>query len=108
MAQDEPDRYVDVATKARREGRIFIDYLRNSRGATSVASYSLRARPGAPIAMPLAWSELRRVGSASRYGYANARARLQRMRDPWKDIDRVEQALPSLNAAGPSRRKRGR
>lgn len=94
MAQDEPTRYVDVASKARRKGRIFIDYLRNARGATSVASYSLRARPGAPIAAPIAWSELPRLRSAAQYHFGNIRARIARHPDPWKGINDVEQALP--------------
>jgi bifunctional non-homologous end joining protein LigD len=56
-----------VASKQRRDGKIFIDYLRNTRGATSVASYSLRARPGAPVAVPLRWAELTTIKSGDAF-----------------------------------------
>ena len=58
MAADSPDLFVSTVTKARRGGKIFIDYLRNQRGATAIAPYSPRARPGAPVSMPLDWDEL--------------------------------------------------
>jgi bifunctional non-homologous end joining protein LigD len=94
MAEDEPQRYLDTATKARRGGRIFIDYLRNARGATSVASYSLRARPGAAIAVPLGWDELSRLRAAAQYHIGNIRQRIARRPDPWQGIAGVRQALP--------------
>src|SRR5690606_18881409 len=58
MAANDPAHYVAVMTKARRTGRIFVDYLRNQRGATCVAAYSTRARAGAPVSTPLRWDEL--------------------------------------------------
>ena len=94
LAQSEPERFVAVATKAKRDGLIFIDYLRNSRGATSVASYSLRARAGAPVAMPLDWSELARLASAAAFDLHSARRRLARRKsDPWEGIDSLRQNL---------------
>ena len=97
MAADDPDRYLAVATKARRNNRIFVDYLRNSREATAVAPYSTRARPGAPVAMPVDWSELGRLKSANQYSVQNAVQRLNRMKkDPWAGMSRVKQALPAF------------
>lgn len=94
LAQSAPQRYVAVATKSRRNGVIFIDWLRNGRGATSVASYSLRARAGAPVAMPLDWSELGRIQSAEAFDLHSARRRLARRKtDPWEGIDSLRQDL---------------
>ena len=84
MAERAPDRYVATASKAKRAGVIFIDWLRNSRGATSVASWSLRARPGAGVAMPLRWEELGRTASGADYPLERALRRSARLRgDPW-------------------------
>lgn len=88
LVASEPQRYVSVATMSRRRNRIFVDYLRNSRGATSVASYSLRARPGAPVAVSLAWRELGRLKQSDAYSLATLPARLKRLKaDPWEGID---------------------
>ena len=84
-------------TKARRNNRIFVDYLRNSREATAVAPYSTRARPGAPVSVPIAWSELGSLKSADQYTVKNAVQRLARQRkDPWAAIGRTKQALPNF------------
>jgi bifunctional non-homologous end joining protein LigD len=58
MAEEAPERYVATASKTVRGGKIFLDYLRNSRGATFVAPYSTRAKPGAPVSMPLHWDQV--------------------------------------------------
>ncbi len=97
MAADDPDRYVATATKSKRNKRIFIDYLRNSHDATAVAPYSTRARPGAPVSVPIDWSELGALKSASQYTVLNLPARLERLRkDPWATIGRYKQRLPHL------------
>ncbi|MBJ6984195.1 DNA ligase D [Luteimonas sp. MC1750] len=94
LAQSEPDRYVATATKAKRNKRIFIDYLRNGRGATAVASYSLRARPRAPVAMPIAWSALAKLDRPDPFTIQDVPAMLKRRRkDPWADIARIKQNL---------------
>lgn len=94
MAQARPDEFIAVSTLARRRGLIFVDYLRNSRGATSIASYSLRARAGAPVAVPLRWSELGRIAGPAAFDIESAVQRLRRLRgDPWEGIDTVRQTL---------------
>ncbi len=96
LAREQPRRYIATATKARRTGRIFIDYLRNGRGATAVASYSLRNRPGAPVATPLRWEELSRVRGPQQFAYTDIRRRLARLdADPWEGFGTLRQALPS-------------
>jgi bifunctional non-homologous end joining protein LigD len=95
MAAAKPERYLAHASKAAREGRIYIDWLRNARGATSVASFSLRARAGAPVAMPVRWEELARLGGANAFDLASALKRVKAMRrHPWGDFAKTKQALP--------------
>ncbi|WP_457097907.1 DNA ligase D [Lysobacter sp. P5_B9] len=94
LAKSEPERYLTVSTLKLRPGKIFIDYLRNDRGATSVASYSLRARSGAPVALPLAWSDLPRLRRPDAFNLGNVPAKLKRRKkDPWEGIDGVKQDL---------------
>lgn len=94
LAQSEPQRFLATATKSLRNKRIFVDYLRNGRGATAVASYSLRGRSGAPVAMPLAWSELPKLKRADAFTIKDVPAKLKRRRkDPWDRIDSLTQNL---------------
>ncbi|MFQ5970908.1 MAG: DNA ligase D [Alphaproteobacteria bacterium] len=94
MARRWPRRYTASPARHHREGRIFIDYIRNVRGATAVGSYSLRARPGAPVATPLDWSELRDVDDPAELNYATVPERLAGLaRDPWQDIDRAARPI---------------
>lgn len=94
LARSEPDRFLSTATKSKRNKRIFVDYLRNGRGATAVASYSMRGRAGAPVAMPLAWSELSKLTKANAFTIKDVPAKLKRRRkDPWEGIERVKQNL---------------
>jgi bifunctional non-homologous end joining protein LigD len=86
-AADDPGRLTTSIAKAKRHKKIFIDYLRNSRGATAIACYSTRARPGAPVAAPLRWHELRPNLLADHYTVGNLRRRLGSLRDiPWGDF----------------------
>lgn len=97
VAQAHPLEFIATASKAQRGGKIYLDYLRNSRGATSVASYSLRARSGAPVAMPLRWSELGKLKSGRDFDIRSAPRRMARLRsDPWADIDDVRQDLGDI------------
>jgi bifunctional non-homologous end joining protein LigD len=73
--------------KAKREGRLYLDYLRNSYGQTSVAPYSLRARRNAPVACPVSWDELSSPKLNSRsYNFHNIFKKLKNSDDPWKDM----------------------
>jgi bifunctional non-homologous end joining protein LigD len=93
-ARDAPGKFTVTVSKARRKGRIFIDYLRNGRGATAIASYSTRARPGAPVATPIRLDELGRAGGGDKYTVANLRRRLQALSaDPWEDFERARVKL---------------
>ncbi|MDQ6648148.1 MAG: non-homologous end-joining DNA ligase, partial [Pseudomonadota bacterium] len=95
MAHRAPETYVATMSKAVRKRRIFIDWLRNARGATSVASWSLRARAGAPVAVPLRWEELGGIAKPDAFDLAGALQRASRLRvDPWKGFAELEQALP--------------
>jgi len=96
MEADDPEHYISTSTKAKRTNKIFVDYLRNSREATAVAPYSTRARPGAPVSVPIDWSELRRLKGANQYTVNNLMARLKRKKDPWADIGNMKQRLPKL------------
>jgi bifunctional non-homologous end joining protein LigD len=94
LAQSEPQRFLAVSTLKLRPNKIFVDYLRNGRGATAVASYSLRARDRAPVAMPLAWSELKALKRGDAFTLKDVPARLKRRRkDPWTGIEKVKQDL---------------
>ena len=86
--------YITKMTKSARRGRIFIDYLRNDRTSTAVAPYSTRARAGAPIAVPIDWSELRSLPSGGHYTLATIDKRLSAKRaDPWADMIKIKQRL---------------
>jgi bifunctional non-homologous end joining protein LigD len=91
LAQREPEKYVATMVKRVRQGKIFIDYLRNARGSTAVAPYSTRARPGAPVSTPVAWNELEQVRGDT-FHLRNLSRRLRR-RDPWKGFAECKQAV---------------
>jgi bifunctional non-homologous end joining protein LigD len=97
MAGAHPMDFTATSTKTLRNKKIYVDYLRNGRGATAVASYSLRGRPGAPVAMPLRWEELGKIKSGNQFDIKSAPARLKRLRkDPWEGLDEVRQDLESV------------
>ncbi len=94
MAAAQPDRYVATASKAKRAGKIFIDWLRNAEGATAVAPYSVRARAGAPVATPIHWNELDEDRRFDHFNVQNVPARLDAQReDPWREFARARRAI---------------
>lgn len=93
-AKDDPKKLTINMSKAKRRGRIFIDYLRNGRGATAIASYSTRARKRAPIAVPIRWDELTPALTSNRYNVLSVRRRLRALRsDPWQGFDESRRPL---------------
>jgi bifunctional non-homologous end joining protein LigD len=92
MSADSPKLYLAKMTKALRGGHIFIDYFRNSREATSIAAYSTRARPGAPVSTPLTWERLARTTGGNDFSVLDLKKRLKG--DAWADIGKVRQKLP--------------
>jgi bifunctional non-homologous end joining protein LigD len=85
MAQTLPERFAFKSGPKNRIGKIYIDYLRNGRGATTVAAWSARARPGLGISVPLAWDELEQVAGGDQWSVATAHTRLAVGNSPWSD-----------------------
>lgn len=99
LAALHPEAFLATSARAEREGKIYVDYLRNARGATAVASFSLRAREGAPVAMPLRWSELGRVEGGAAFDLHKARRRVARLSShPWEGYDELRQGLDEVRA----------
>lgn len=90
LAEQAPEKFVANMSKARRKGKIFVDWLRNKRTATAILPWSLRARNGATVAVPLSWDGLARVKSAAAYDIRSARKRS----DPWDDFFKTKQTIP--------------
>ena len=103
LAREYPERFTANMAKSKRRGRIFIDYLRNGRGATAIAAYSTRARAGASVAVPIGWDELDPASRSDRYGIDTVRRRLAALRkDPWPNFERMRRAISeeTLEVAG--------
>lgn len=101
LAVHEPKRFVANMRKELRKGKIFVDYLRNQRSSTSVASYSTRNRPGAPVALPVSWTELPKLKGPAEFTVRNVPARLAKLkRDPWDGFFATKQTLTKRALAG--------
>jgi bifunctional non-homologous end joining protein LigD len=104
----DPEHYVSTMAIKKRAGKIFIDYLRNGRGATYVTAFSTRRRPGAPVSTPLRWDELSPKLRADQYTVGNVRRRLAGLKDdPWHGFHEVRPAISGdmLRAVGLRREK---
>jgi bifunctional non-homologous end joining protein LigD len=89
-----PDRYTANPLKKTRQGKIFVDYLRNQRGGSAIVNYSTRAKNGAPVACPLRWDELKGLKAASPYSVKTLLARLKALkRDPWEGFFSTRQSI---------------
>ena len=96
MEDEEPERFVANMSKAKRKGRIFVDYLRNGRGATAISPYSTRARAGAYVATPVSWQQLARLKDARPATIEDARKLLKA--DPWPDYEQGEAGAAARQA----------
>lgn len=106
MVRLDPARYTARMSLAGRRGKIFIDYLRNARGATAIASYSTRARPGATVAVPLAWEELTPELRPDQFNVRTVPVRLRSLkRDPWKNFTGARRSITAamMRAVGVER-----
>lgn len=94
-----PGRFVAKTGAQNRVGKIFVDYLRNRRGATTVAAFSARARPGVGVSMPIGWDELAKLKGPNDYDARNARDHLSFVtEDPWKEFWTARQPLGAADA----------
>ncbi|AFL53731.1 bifunctional non-homologous end joining protein LigD [Sinorhizobium fredii] len=93
FAERDPEHFVATMSKAKRKGRIFIDWLRNDRGATAIAPYSTRARAGGPVATPVSWDELEALDAANTFHIADIIERIEAGTDPWREIGEIKQSL---------------
>lgn len=97
MAEAAPDKYVTKASRAARSGKIYIDWLRNERGATAIAPYSLRARVGAPVAAPVNWDAVESCKSAHVFTLGNVENWLSSAAGSWRDYFSVHQSITREN-----------
>jgi bifunctional non-homologous end joining protein LigD len=97
VAATQPDRFTAALSKAKRGGKIFVDYLRNQRGATAVMPYSVRARPNAPVAVPLSWEELRDIDKPSHWQVLDVKELVKRAGSKaLRGWGRADQRLPKI------------
>lgn len=94
LTEKAPDTYIDDASKSLRKGRIFIDWMRNERGATAICPFSPRARPGAPVATPVSWVELPGIDAADAFTLSTIAQRLSGLNaDPWEAYASTRQSI---------------
>ncbi len=99
LAQTLPERFSSKSGSRNRVGRIFLDYIRNGFGATTACAWSLRARPGMGVSVPVSWDELERLQSGSQWNISNIHTRLDRGNAPWSNNSFINQSLTSAMRA---------
>ncbi|MFW6209991.1 MAG: non-homologous end-joining DNA ligase [Patescibacteria group bacterium] len=99
LAREDPDLVTASSARAKRTGRVFVDYLRNGYGQTSIAPYAVRLKPQAGIATPLRWDELTSQMKPKQYTIKNILRRLSHLSDPWADIAEHAVSLETLQSS---------
>ncbi|MHC1719932.1 MAG: DNA ligase D [Clostridiaceae bacterium] len=97
LAKTLPEIFTDVSGPRNRKGRVFVDYIRNNRGATTVAAFSVRARPGLGVSIPCAWEELSNLKGGDHWNISTARERLDSGEDPWEGYFNTRQILKAAS-----------
>jgi bifunctional non-homologous end joining protein LigD len=98
LVKTHPGQLTIEMSKEKRQGRLFLDYLRNSYGQTSVAPYSVRAISGAPVATPIHWEDLDRIETSQKYNIKNVFRRLEEKGDPWKNMMKYAVSIERVKA----------
>lgn len=93
LARDNPTIITATSGPENRVGKVFVDYIRNARGAMTVAAYSVRARKGMGVSMPCSWDELGDITGGAHWTIQTAPERIQNKRDPWADYASVNQHI---------------
>lgn len=97
MESDYPKKYTTNISKAKRKGKIFLDYLRNGYGASAIAPYSVRAREHAPVALPISWAEAKKLKNANSYLLKDVPKLLKKRKDPWAGYNKLKQKVKLLD-----------
>ncbi|MBC7428266.1 MAG: DNA ligase D [Bacteriovorax sp.] len=97
MEMENPGKFTTNISKAKRKGKIFLDYLRNGYGASAVVPYSVRARPLAPVAFPITWAEAEKLKSPAQYTLKDVQKMLKKRKDPWAGFLKMKQKIKLLD-----------
>ena len=109
LSDEQPERFLPTLKKIDRRGRILVDWLRNGLGATAVASFCPRARPGATVATPLAWDEVTNKLDPQSFTLHSVPKRLAKLRsDPWDGFATTKQMLPAATRQQPASKRSGK
>ncbi len=105
MSAEQPEAFTHLVRKDLRAGRIYVDYLRNTNGATSIAAYSARARERGPVSVPITWAQLSQLTNIAAHTVQNIILSKSASPDPWKAYFELEQTLPGVGGTKAARKK---